>query len=630
MQVFQMAEFDFCYNYVFFAPFQKKSQFIISSAFTFDDIGSRQNCSRTDNVLFREVNQSSFSITIDGEFDLNQQPFSLFFYVWTNLTISDAQISMKLSNSSNADFAFLVATVPEFSVRIIDSTFTFTSNDAISSFFGLANNFTELVTVNRSTFAYSCMTAIQRFYGLAGQAYSFVVQNSSFSVKTGAATSCGFVSLVLGQSTFKNVSVSGALSGANTFGFIFENRGACSISNVTYSLVTSGATANCGFVQQNTGSGFVSTSQITFVGFSNIPLISEPASYTTGVCPCITGSVLQSGLCYCASGSLPNAGFTNCSCQTANAFIQNQVCICGVNATNTSNSCTCPPDSILIDGECKCITTDAFLVNGACSCGTNATNSSNVCTCPTGSILVNGICSCSTTNAFPVNGVCSCGTNATNSSNVCTCPTGSTLVSGVCKCTTTNAFPVSGVCVCGTNATNTSNSCNCPTGSTLINGICKCSTTNAFPNTAKSACICATDASNSSNTCTCPTNSIQVGTACICQPTYSVMVSSVCTCSQTLMKGSKMVGSTCACPTGATFGSATCVCNMKGSTLSGTNCACNTDYTGWFYLNGGNYWCTDSKLCCSYAIGSMGLNQYSCSDGNWHGCTYNSNSNVVS
>ncbi|CAL5971222.1 Conserved_hypothetical protein [Hexamita inflata] len=539
MQVFQISEFDFCYNYVFYAPFQEKTQLVLSSDFTFDDINARSLCTRTDNVLFREVNQSSFSITIDGEFDLNKQSFSLFFYVWTNLTISDAQINMKLSNSSNADFAFLVATVPEFSVRIIDSTFTFTSNDAISSFFGLANNFTELVTVNRSAFAYSCMTAIQRFYGLAGQAYSFVVQNSSFSVKTGAATSCGFVSLVLGQSTFKNVSVSGALSGANTFGFIFENRGACSISNVTYSLVTSGATANCGFVQQNTGSGSVSTSQITFVGFSNIPLISEPASYTTGVCPCITGSVLQSGLCYCASGSLPNAGFTNCSCQTANAFIQNQVCVCGVNATNTSNTCNCP--------------------------------------------------------------------------------TGSTLVSGVCKCTTTNAFPVSGVCVCGTNATNTSNSCNCPTGSTLVNGICKCSTTNAFPNTAKSACICATDASNS----------IQVGTACVCQPTYSVMENSLCACSQTQMKGSKMVGSTCACPAGGSYGSGTCVCNTKGSTLSGTNCICNTDFTDWFYADNGDYWCSNMQMCCSHGAGAVGGNQYRCSDSKWHSCTYDGNKNVI-
>ncbi|CAL5990798.1 Conserved_hypothetical protein [Hexamita inflata] len=549
IQVFQIAEFDFCYNYIFYAPFQEKTQLVLSSAFTFDDVQSNTLCSRMDNVLFREVNQSSFSITIDGEFDLNQQPFSLFFYVWTNLTISDAQISMKLSNSSNADFAFLVATVPEFSVKILDSTFSFTSNDAISSFFGLANNFTELVTVNRSAFTYSCMTAIQRFYGLAGQAYSFVVQNSSFSVKTGAATSCGFVSLLLGQSTFKNVSVSGALSGANTFGFVFENRGACSISNVTYSLVITGATANCGFVQQNTGSGSVSTSLITFVGFSNVQLISEPASYTTGVCPCIAGSVLQSGLCYCASGSLPNAGFTNCSCQTANAIIQNKVCVCGVNATNTSNTCTCP--------------------------------------------------------------------------------TGSTLVSGVCKCTTTNAFPVSGVCVCGTNATNTSNSCNCPTGSTLVNGICKCSTTNAFPNTDKTACICATDASNSSNTCTCPANSIQVGTACVCQPTYSVMTSSVCTCSQTLMKGSKMVGSTCACPAGGSYGTGTCVCNTKGSTLSGTNCICNTDYTNWFYANDGNFWCSNKKMCCSHGLAAVGSSQYQCSDGEWYSCTYDSNKNVI-
>ncbi|CAL6008672.1 Hypothetical_protein [Hexamita inflata] len=467
-QVFSMAEFEFCYNFVFQSPFQQNTQLVLTDQFTFERKRARDLCMRTDNVLFREVNQSTFSVRIDAEFNLNAQPFSLFFYILTNLTVVDTEINMKLSNSTNNDFAFLVATVPEYSIEIRGSSFQFETKSQISNFYGIANNLTENLVINRSTFTFICSTTMTKFYGISSQVNNLIIQNSSFSITTSAVTSCGFVSLVLGASTFKNLTVSGSLSGANTYGFIYENRGACTIQNITYSLFTSGSTLNCGFVQLTTGSGVVSTLNLTFVGFSNLQRISEPASYT-GTCPCITGSVLQSGLCYCAIGFIPNLFFNNCSCQTANAFL----------------------------------------------------------------------------------------------------------------------------------------------------------------NAAKTACICATDAINSSNTCICPTNSIQIGTACQCQPTYSIMESSICVCSQTLMKGSKMVGSTCACPASGSYGSNTCVCNVKGSTLSGTNCICNTDYTNWFYANDGNYWCSNKKMCCSHAQAAIGSSQYQCSDGEWYSCTYDSNKNIV-
>ncbi|CAL6093180.1 Hypothetical_protein [Hexamita inflata] len=380
-KVFSVAEFDFCYNFVFQSPFQQKTQLVLTDQFTFDNQRARDLCSKTDNVLFQQVNQSVFSVRIDAEFNLNAQPFSLFHYIFTNLTIVDTEINMRLTNSSNQEFAFLVATVPEYSVEIRGSSFQFETKSQISSFYGIANNLTENLVINRSTFTFICSTTISKFQGISSQVNNLIVQNSSFSITTSAATSCGFVSLVLGTSTFKNLTVSGALSGANTYGFIYENRGACSIQNITYSLVTSGSTLNCGFVQLTSGSGTVSTLNLTFVGFSNSKMISEPASYS-GTCPCITGSVLQSGLCYCAAGSLPNSNFNNCSCQTTNAFIKDKVCVCGVNATNTSTSCVCPTGSTLVNGVCKCSTTNAFPVNGVCVCGVNSTNSSNVCTCP--------------------------------------------------------------------------------------------------------------------------------------------------------------------------------------------------------------------------------------------------------
>ncbi|CAL6008816.1 Conserved_hypothetical protein [Hexamita inflata] len=539
LQVFSVSEFEFCYNYVFYKPFQERTSIILTTPFTFEDELTRDLCSRTDNVLFREINQSTFSVKIDSEFDLNSQPFSLFFFVFQNVTIVDTEINIKLSNSNNQDFAFLVATVPEYSIEIRGSSFQFQSKSQISSFYGIANNLTELLTVNRSTFTFICPTTISKFNGISSQVNNLIIQNSSFSITTSASTSCGFVSLVLGASTFKNLTVSGSLSGANTFGFIYENRGTCTIQNITYSLVTSGSTLNCGFVQLTTGSGTVSTTSITFVGFANSQMISEPASYS-GTCPCITGSSLQSGLCYCASGSLPISN--NCSCSTPNAVVVNKVCVCGVNATN----------------------------------------SSNVCTCPTGSTLVNGICQCSTTNAFPVSGVCVCGTNATNTSNVCTCPTGSVLTNGVCVCQTQNSFPVSGACQCGTNATNSSNSCVCPTGSSLLSGVCQCATVNAFP--VSGACVCGTDATNSSNICTCPTNSNLQNGACICTPSYLSMVNKICTCP----KGSKMSGtSTCTCNSDysqgwVSSGNSWCY-NIK---LCCTKCAAKT---------GNNFGCSDGK-----------------------------------
>ncbi|CAL6008678.1 Conserved_hypothetical protein [Hexamita inflata] len=469
LQVFSISEFDFCYNYVFYKPFQEQMQIILTDQFTFDQQFSRQLCTKTDNVLFKEVNQSTFSVRIDSEFDLNSQPFSLFFYIFQNVTIVDTEINMKLSNSSNQDFAFLVATVPEYSIEIRGSTFQFESKSPISSFYGIANNLTENLVINRSTFTFICSTTISRFYGISSQVNNIMVLNSSFSITTSASTSCGFVSLVLGTSTFKNLTVSGSLSGANTYGFIYENRGACTIQNITYSLVTFGSTLNCGFVQLTTGPGTVSTTSITFVGFSNLQLISEPASYS-GTCPCITGSVLQSGLCYCAAGSLPNSNFNNCSCQTTNAFIKDKACVCGVNATNTSTSCVCPTGSVLdVNGVCKCSTTNAFPVNGVCVCGVNSTNSSNVCTCPTGSELLNGICQCKTVNAFPdsLNKTCICATDATNNTatNTCECPLYSIILSGACKCQPVNSSMVAKVCTCNQTL---------QAGSTMQNGVCTC------------------------------------------------------------------------------------------------------------------------------------------------------------
>ncbi|CAL5974100.1 Hypothetical_protein [Hexamita inflata] len=164
LQVFSIAEFDFCYNYVFYRPFQERTALVQHNPFTFEGGINTDLCSRSENVLFREINQSSFSIKIDCEFDLQQQPFSLFFFVFSNVSIIDTEINMKLSNSNN-EFAFLVATIPEYSIEIRGCSFEFESKSPVSNFYGIANNIYELLVINRSQFSYNYTATVSKFYG---------------------------------------------------------------------------------------------------------------------------------------------------------------------------------------------------------------------------------------------------------------------------------------------------------------------------------------------------------------------------------------------------------------------------------------------------------------------------------
>ncbi|CAL6035273.1 Conserved_hypothetical protein [Hexamita inflata] len=472
MEVFSIAEFDFCYNYIFYKPFQEHTK-IIDSKFTFDNGFQRDLCTIVENVIFREDNQSTFSITIDSEFDLNQQPFSLFFFVWTNVTIVDTQINMRLTNSGH-DFAFLVATVPEYSVSILGSSFEFTSKD-VTSFFGVANNLTEPLTVNRSSFSFDCSGPMTKFHGIAGQVQDIAVLNSSFTIEVKAVTSCGFVSLVLGQSTFKNLTISGHQTGDNAVGFIYENKGACAISNITFSLVTSGSAVNCGFVNSNSGSKWVTVSDLTFVGFQNSNLISNPGSFS-GTCPCLSGASLQHGLCYCVAGSLPTAD--SCKCQTKNAFIKNGACACWTNAVNTSNECACPAGHTVVNGEC-------------------------VSSCPAGQVSVEGVCKCKTANAVMDSSKnCVCVSDAVNNTatNTCECPSDSVFDSA-------------------------SQTCVCPKYAEMKNSVCVCSQTLLRGSTMKNG------------QCTCPAGSTQQGSTCKCSHQGSSLKGTQCKCTQNLLDG---------------------------------------------------------------------------------------------
>ncbi|CAL6082756.1 Conserved_hypothetical protein [Hexamita inflata] len=570
LQIFAISEFEFCYNYVFYEPFQQHMNIVLAEPLTFDGSQVRDLCTRSENVLFRQVNVTQVEFTLDFEVNLNSQPFSLFFFSFQDLTVVNSEVNIRLTNGGS-DVSLFVATIPEYPVRILDCRVKATST-TVKQFYGVANNFTEPLVVNRSAFEYSFQNA-DGFYGIARQTAQLTVQNSSFKFAVSAKESCGLAS-VLGASTFTNISVSGTLAGLSTFGLAFESRALVTTANITYALVSSGSSANCGFIQVISGSSQVKNSNLTFVGYAGVP--SEPSSYGSGVqCPCITGAALQSGLCYCAAGARPLAD--NCSCFTPNAIIKSLVCVCGVNATNTSNVCVCPIGSSLVNGVCVCAVTNAFPVNGACVCGTNATLSNNVCACPSGSLLQNGICKCQTANAFPENGACRCGTNATNSSNSCNCPGGSLLQNAICKCQTANAFPVNGNCACATSASNNSNVCVCPSYSTVQSGACKC------------------------------------------DPSYSTMQNNNCVCTP---KASWMSNGVCVCPVGAVIQSDTCKCTTPGSSLKDNVCKCTSDYAWGAWANDGNAWCYNLKLCCSKCLWKTGDN-WGCSDDKYHKCSKN-------
>ncbi|CAL5998930.1 Conserved_hypothetical protein [Hexamita inflata] len=305
-----------------------------------------------------------------------------------------------------------------------------------------------------------------------------------------------------------------------------------------------------------------------------------------------------------------------CVCSTTNAFVQNNICTCGVNAFNTSNTCSCPTGASLQSGVCVCNNVNAYISGSSCVCPTYSSLVGNVCTCPANSNIVNnictcntilyqimqsGVCVCSTTNAFVLNSACTCGTYGLNISNICSCPANSQLEGGVCTCninqgqimqngvcvcSTTNAFVQNNICTCGVNAFNTSNTCSCPTGASLQSGVCVCNNVNAY--ISGSSCVCPTYSSLVGNVCTCPANSIIVNNICTCNTIlYQIMQSGVCVCSTTnafVLNSACTCGTyglnisnICSCPANSQLEGGVCTCNInQGQIMQNGVCVCST------------------------------------------------------
>ncbi|CAL6025242.1 Conserved_hypothetical protein [Hexamita inflata] len=123
-----------------------------------------------------------------------------------------------------------------------------------------------------------------------------------------------------------------------------------------------------------------------------------------------------------------------CQCANVNAFVENNVCVCPKYSMLVGSVCTCPDNASVDQGICTCLTTGqtiqsgvcqcsttyAFVKNGTCTCGIDSLNTSNTCSCPENSNLINGTCTCNITGQ-------------TMQSGVCTCPSGQPVVSGSCQ-----------------------------------------------------------------------------------------------------------------------------------------------------------------------------------------------------
>ncbi|CAL6005882.1 Conserved_hypothetical protein [Hexamita inflata] len=150
--------------------------------------------------------------------------------------------------------------------------------------------------------------------------------------------------------------------------------------------------------------------------------LTTGAFVNVGQCSCGINSLNTSNTCSCPSGSVLVNGA--CTCSNVNAYISGDKCVCPTFSSLVGNTCTCPSNSQIVgnecvcnlisgqvmnNGVCKCKTANAYVNNGACVCGVDALNVSNVCTCPPYSSLINNVCACDQiTGQQMISGSCQC------------------------------------------------------------------------------------------------------------------------------------------------------------------------------------------------------------------------------
>ncbi|CAL6092197.1 Conserved_hypothetical protein [Hexamita inflata] len=141
-----------------------------------------------------------------------------------------------------------------------------------------------------------------------------------------------------------------------------------------------------------------------------------------GVCECAINQLNVSNTCICPSGATLQSG--QCICSVQHQYISNDICVCPQYSNYIVDHCECNviAGQIMSAGQCVCSTTNAIVSGSACTCGVNGVNSSNTCSCPANSVLVTGnggICVCSITGQTIQSGACQCPASYTVVNNIC-------------------------------------------------------------------------------------------------------------------------------------------------------------------------------------------------------------------
>ncbi|CAL5980901.1 Conserved_hypothetical protein [Hexamita inflata] len=598
LHVTSMAEFNYCYNFIYEDPMGAGQ--IITGAVTFDDPLPRTLCNKTTNSIFRTTHTPVVQFRIDAEVDLASSNFSLFFMTMTDLVIQDSRVELKLKNGQHNDVRGILSCNTDFDLELFAVSVKI-QYDALSAFYGLTFKMKTKLVLNQTKLEVAG-TQTDTFFGLAHQLAACHIENSSFAFQATSLKGWALVEVQTEALSIKNISLSGALSGNEVYGLVYEAQAAVSIDAILFSLVMNGAANACAFVFKVTGAGSVSQSGISFSGISNDPL--APSALAVGLtCPCPPGAWLTKGVCHCTADSAFDSVSQTCKC-TSGLPLTAGLCNCPANSALVGAACVCQPANTVLDngvckctvtgqeivaGACQCTTSGAFVSGGACACGVDSLNSSNACSCPTGAMLVSGTCTCSNTDAYVSGSSCVCPTHATLFGSVCTCPSNSVIVnyvctcnvisgqsmqSGSCQCTNANAYVSGSACVCPTYAPLVSTTCTCPANSVIVSNTCKCNSDAFILSISGNTLVCQVCPANSApdagqTTCDCTGNSFYSSsnnTCTACGPNSTVS-SNVCVCDSNSYQTNNVSGSlTCfTCPVGSNSNNntKTCDCTWK-------------------------------------------------------------------
>ncbi|CAL6074306.1 Hypothetical_protein [Hexamita inflata] len=283
---------------------------------------------------------------------------------------------------------------------------------------------------------------VNYFHGLAQTLIAATVNQVTISMQVNGYYAYGIAKSCYSNAQIYNSVIQGSLNAPVTYGIMLEATGTINLTNITFSLKTTGqSTFNCGFIQYISQTNAVTTSNITFLGFEKMPNIMSQYGYSQSLCPCMANSNLVNGLCYCIDGAQPQVNECRCTqyAQLVTSYQGTKSCVCQVAQTTLTNGiCTCVvPYLQIVDNSCSCAVGSV--------CGTRYQYQTRSHVCESSSHRINNCCS-EIVN-IPI---CNCSeTEWGNSDSSCTVP--SEQIAGETRSYTYNSLsiPCPDLATCG-------------------------------------------------------------------------------------------------------------------------------------------------------------------------------------